>query len=72
MAMAFTLTKRACYCRKPYNLQLEAMLFGSYSCLGEQEVKLRLYLCDALFKVDDFRQVSHVVRSRAQIMCCDM
>lgn len=45
-------------CRKPYNLQLEAMLFGSYSCLGEQEVTLRLYLCDALFKVQDFREVS--------------
>ena len=26
---------------------------------GEQEIKLRLYLCDALFhKVEDFRQVS--------------
>ncbi len=45
--------------RKPYNLQLEAMLFGSYSCLGEQEVKLRLYLCDALFKVEDFREVRY-------------
>ena len=47
-----------CSCGKRPEVQMEVMLFGSYSCLDEQEVALRVYLCNVLYTIKDFKQVS--------------
>ena len=42
---------------------MELMLFASYSCLDEQEVALRVYICNVLYTIKDFKQVSITLKS---------
>ena len=52
-----------CSCGKRPEVQMELMLFASYSCLDEQEVALRVYICNVLYTIKDFKQVSITLKS---------